>query len=191
VVLYTPVLFLTLFFNEFFAALLLFDVFAKFPETKMILTVLYRLKTKILSSILLFFILVYFFALVGYLFAPIQMLYGNYCTNLFSCFSVILDSTLRSFVTTPPIYDSIYDTYDDKFQLGYEDIYLFLYVFFVVSLVWTWIFTGKKIIFPSRVLEEKPNFLSNFNVWCFLFFKKKNIAFFVDAYSQLRKEQEE
>jgi len=93
----------------------------------------------------LFLILVYFFALAAYLIGPIQTLYGNYCTNLLSCFSVILDSTLRSFVTAPPIYDTVFDTYNDKFHLSYEDIYLFLYVFFLVSLIWTWIFTGKEI----------------------------------------------
>lgn len=107
VLLYTPVLFLSLFFDQFFVSLFLFDVFLKFPDTLTILRVAWIIKKKIASTICLYVIAVYFFALIAYFLTPLNRIYGDFCENFLSCFSVLLDSTVRSNVASSPIFDAI------------------------------------------------------------------------------------
>ncbi|KAL4487465.1 hypothetical protein ABPG72_006985 [Tetrahymena utriculariae] len=190
VALYTPVLFLTLFFNDFFAAILLFDIFFQFPDALNIFKVVWNMKVKIISTLFLYFILIYIFSLITFLVTPLNDVYNNMCDNFLTCFSIFLDSTLRSMISSSPIYDPIYESkylknvslfqilqqlnieYNNNYVLTYENIYLFFYTFCVVSLIWTWTFTG-----------NQQYILLNYNF-------QQNIAYFIDAFTQLRIQNE-
>lgn len=108
----TTVLFLTLFVSKFFAALLLIEVFLRFPDTMTILKLIMILRRRLASAVVLFLVMIYFFALFAYLFTPIADAYGDVCKNFLSCFSVFMDSTMRTMVSsTSPLFNAVYKTY--------------------------------------------------------------------------------
>ncbi|KAL4437867.1 hypothetical protein ABPG74_001038 [Tetrahymena malaccensis] len=168
VVLYTPVLFLTLFFNDFFAAILLLDIFFQFPDTLNIFKVVWNMKVKIISTLILYFILIYIFSLIAFLVTPLNDAYNNMCENFLSCFSIFLDSTIRSLVSSSPIYDPIYEQYSNNYVLTYEDIYLFFYVFCIVSLIWTWTFTAYFIDAFTQLRIQNENFTNDTQNVCLI-----------------------
>ncbi|EDK31470.2 transmembrane protein, putative (macronuclear) [Tetrahymena thermophila SB210] len=168
VVLYTPVLFLTLFFNDFFACILLLDIFFQFPDALNIFKVVWNMKVKIISTLILYFILIYTFSLISFLVTPLNDAYNNMCENFLSCFSIFLDSTLRSLVSSSPIYEPIYEKYNNNYVLTYEDIYLFFYIFCVVSLIWTWTFTAYFIDAFTQLRIQNENFTNDTQNICLI-----------------------
>lgn len=68
------------------------------------------MKKRIISTIILYLILIYFFSLLAFLVTPLNNIYHDICENFLSCFSILLDSTLRSVVSSSPIYDPIYES---------------------------------------------------------------------------------
>ncbi|CAD8080090.1 unnamed protein product [Paramecium sonneborni] len=132
-------------FTKTLLALLLLDVFWRFPMLTAMINSVWRPIVQILLTLALFFILQYYYSLLIYDFYSEDSNYSQYCQSLLQCFSFILDVTFKKdggstgYVAAS---DGISSTYaNPDFRFGILNFWEFCYYFFVISLTYS-IFTG-------------------------------------------------
>ena len=81
-------------FNPVLTAVLLLDVFRRYPSLKNILKSVMIAKTALILTLVLFIILTYIFTLVVYYFFWSDLSYV--CHNLWTCFLYLFDRTFKS-----------------------------------------------------------------------------------------------
>lgn len=80
-------------FNSIFIAILMLDVFLRFPLILHVFKSIWRPKTQIFMTIVLFFIFQYFFTIIAYYYFFES--FDGWCNGLYQCFSVIFDQTFK------------------------------------------------------------------------------------------------
>lgn len=80
-------------FNSIFIAILMLDVFLRFPLILHVFKSIWRPKTQIIMTIVLFFIFQYFFTIIAYYYFFES--FDGWCNGLYQCFSVIFDQTFK------------------------------------------------------------------------------------------------
>ncbi|CAD8160257.1 unnamed protein product [Paramecium octaurelia] len=132
-------------FTKTLLALLLLDVFWRFPVLTAMINSVWRPIVQILLTLALFFILQYYYSLLIYDFYSEDTNYTPYCQSLLQCFSFILDVTFKKdsgsagYVAASNGISSTYANPD--FRFGILNFWEFCYYFFVISLTYS-IFTG-------------------------------------------------
>lgn len=128
---YTALAFLAL-FNPLFIAILLCDIFLRFPLLLYVLASILKPRMQIFLTMILFIIIQYYFALAAYYIFPED--FQDYCEDLYSCFSIIIDRTFKS--------DSGIGSFFPKFkeqyvlaELSWRWIYDFLNAFIILNLI--------------------------------------------------------
>ncbi|EAR83298.2 MIR domain protein (macronuclear) [Tetrahymena thermophila SB210] len=131
-------------FNEFFLALLLFDVFWRFPMLRSVLHAVWRPRESILLTMFLFFICTYMFSLTAFYFFVDQ--FNTLCDNLLTCYSVIFDYMYKNdggitsfFAPNGP--DDFLEYYGANYSLDWLSLWNFLYFFIIITLLFS-IVTG-------------------------------------------------
>ncbi|KAL4460255.1 hypothetical protein ABPG74_000006 [Tetrahymena malaccensis] len=131
-------------FNEFFLALLLFDVFWRFPMLRSVLHAVWRPRESILLTMFLFFICTYMFSLTAFYFFVDR--FDTLCDNLLTCYSVIFDYMYKNdggitsfFAPNGP--DDFLQYYGANYSLDWLSLWNFLYFFIIITLLFS-IVTG-------------------------------------------------
>ncbi|CAD8080106.1 unnamed protein product [Paramecium sonneborni] len=153
---FTTLAFIGLYIN-IVLALLLLDVFWRFPTLTSIVNAIWRPSGSILLVLSLYIIMQYYYSLIVYHYYADQ--YTPYCENLLQCFSFILDVTFKTdggsvgFVSSSDIYA------DENYRYSILNFWEFIYVFVVISLLYS-IITGI-IIDSFGVLRDEAEELDN------------------------------
>ncbi|KAL4507294.1 hypothetical protein ABPG72_002087 [Tetrahymena utriculariae] len=131
-------------FNEIFLALLLFDVFWRFPMLRSVLHAVWRPRESILLTMFLFFICTYMFSLTAFYFFVDR--FDTLCDNLLTCYSVIFDYMYKNdggitsfFAPNGP--DDFLQYYGANYSLDWLSLWNFLYFFIIITLLFS-IVTG-------------------------------------------------
>ena len=80
-------------FNSLFIALLLLDIFLRYPLILHVFKSIWRPKKQILMTIVLFFICQYYFTIIAFYY--LYDTFGGWCDSLYGCFSVIFDQSYK------------------------------------------------------------------------------------------------
>nr|CCC21103.1 TPA: calcium-release channel VI-2b [Paramecium tetraurelia] len=153
---FTTLAFIGLYVN-IVLALLLLDVFWRFPTLTSIVNAIWRPSGSILLVLSLYIIMQYYYSLIVYHYYADQ--YTPYCENLLQCFSFILDVTFKTdggsvgFVSSSDVYA------DENYRYSILNFWEFVYVFVVISLLYS-IITGI-IIDSFGVLRDEAEELDN------------------------------
>lgn len=127
-------------FNEFVLALLLFDIFWRFPVLQNVLLAVWRPKSQIFLTLFLFLICTYFFSLTAfYLFSD---RFNGTCDNLITCFSIIFDYMYKNdggitSLFAPGGNDELVSFYGINYILNWGSLWDFLYVFLIITLLFS------------------------------------------------------
>ncbi|CAD8161563.1 unnamed protein product [Paramecium pentaurelia] len=153
---FTTLAFIGLYIN-IVLALLLLDVFWRFPTLTSIVNAIWRPSGSILLVLSLYIIMQYYYSLTVYFYYSDE--YSPYCQNLLQCFSFILDVTFKTdggsvgYVSSSDVYA------DENYRYSILNFWEFVYVFVVISLLYS-IITGI-IIDSFGVLRDEAEELDN------------------------------
>jgi len=80
-------------FNSLFIAILLLDIFLRYPLILHVFKSIWRPKKQILMTIVLFFICQYYFTIIAFYYLYEE--FDGWCESLYGCFSVIFDQSYK------------------------------------------------------------------------------------------------
>ncbi|CAD8149999.1 unnamed protein product [Paramecium octaurelia] len=153
---FTTLAFIGLYINVVLALLLL-DVFWRFPTLTSIVNAIWRPSGSILLVLSLYLIMQYYYSLIVYYYYSEE--YYPYCQNFLQCFSFILDATFKTDGGSVGYIVTSDDYADENYRYSILNFWEFVYVFVVISLLYS-IITGI-IIDSFGVLREEAEELDN------------------------------
>ena len=157
------------FFNEFFIAFQLMEVFLQFPLLMSVLNSIWRPRVQILLTIVWLIILEYYFALIIYYFFYSYFVNDglDICSELLSCFSMILDITLRVGGGFTGFY--MPGSQDFYFEWSFNGVSVLMFIYnLTVSILTLTILTGIIIDTFALLREEDDHNINDANNICFI-----------------------
>lgn len=128
---YTALAILAL-FNPLFIAFLLCDIFVRFPLLSYVGASLIRPRMQIFLTMVLFIIIQYYFALAA--FYVFFESFEDYCEDLYSCFSIIIDRTFKSDSGIGSFFPIFKEQYVG-WTMSWRSVYDFVNVFVILNLI--------------------------------------------------------
>ena len=153
------------FWNPIFTAALLLDIFSIFPNLQDILQSVYQPKKNICITLVLFFLLTYFFSLLYYFqfWTDVSPL----CNSLWLCYSAFIDLTYKDdggFVNFFEPEEKYLDEWGDSL---WKILYDFAYIFMIIILI-SQILSGIIIDTFAQLREKREERMKDQRSVCFI-----------------------